>query len=97
MRILIKLGMLFLALMLAVNLAVALVKFILQPIILAYVAIGCVLAFGLAAGVAGFRHGNATAAWQGGLDGAGWVLRTIVKAGRFIVSLAFGFVKTLAR
>ena len=91
MGILIKLGVLFIAIMLAINVLVALIPSAIVVTFISGIAIGIINA-----ALVGFRDGNAGAAWQGACSGFTGTFNVGVKVLKTITKMVFGFVKGLA-
>lgn len=91
MSILIKLFMLFAAVVVAANVLVALIPAALAITLIAGFAAGIVNAT-----LVGFRDGNAGAAWQGFCGGFSGTFRVGVGVLKTITRIIFGFVKGLA-
>ena len=91
MGILIKLGMLFIAVMVAIQLMIALVPTALVLTVIAGIAVA--IANGA---LCGFRDGNGEAAWQGACRGFGGTVNFGVGIVKMIGRIAFQFIKGLA-
>lgn len=91
MSILVKFLVLIVAVMIAVNVLVALVPAAIVIMFIAGVVVGIVNA-----ALVGFRDGNAAAAWQGACGGFGGTFRVGVGVLKTITKIIFGFVKGLA-
>lgn len=91
MGILIKIFMLIAAVIIALNVLVALIPAALAITLVAGVAVGIANA-----ALVGFRDGNAAAAWQGACGGFGGTFKVGVGILKTITKVVFGFVKGLA-
>lgn len=91
MGILIKIGVLFMAVAIAFQLLIALI-----PAAIVITSITSILVSVVNAILCGIRDGNGNAAWQGACRGFGGTFRVGVGVLRTITRITFGFVKGLA-
>lgn len=91
MSILIKLGVLFAAVMIAFQVLLALIPTTIVVTFLAGIVVGVANA-----ALVGFRDGNAGAAWQGACSGFSGTFKVGVGVLKTITRVVFGFIKGLA-